>query len=118
MAGATPQNATTLLSSSVTIAANGSHSIEFDSGQCYFFELWADLSTNASATDGVEAKVKRKTGAGGNASVNGMGMSWDVNESALKYLGLHSPGTVEISFENKDGTYDATLTQVYARVAS
>ena len=120
MAGPIPQSAETLLTSAVTISANSTHTEEYDSGQCYEFELWVDMTTNGSATEGVEIRLKRKTGSGGTkGSAPWRVKTVDVGQSNyVSYLGAVPPGTMDIEVENKDGTYDATLNQIYVRKAS
>ena len=120
MAGPAPQTAETLLSSAVTINANSTHTQEYDSGQCYEFEVWVDVTTSADATDGVEIRLKRKTGSSGTAG----SAAWrvktvDVNQSNyVSYFGAVPPGTIDIEVENEDDSQSATLNQIYVRKAT
>lgn len=118
MAGPTPGSAS-VIASAVTITAGSSLTYEHDSGQCYFFELWADVSTNASSTDGVDISVRRKTGSSGAAATAGLTKSVDSGgASSIVYLGTYDAGTVDIVLTNNDATYDATLNNLYVRAAN
>ena len=117
MAGPIP-GAASSIASAVSIAAASSVTYEHDSGQCYFFELWADVSTDASSTAGVNVSVRRKTGASGTPASAGLSKSVAAaGVSDVLYLGIFDAGTVDIVVENTDATYAATLNNLYVRSA-
>ncbi len=118
MAGPLPGTATSL-AFAVSVAAGTPVTYEYDSGQCYYFELWADITTDASSTAGVDVSVRRKTGASGTTATAGLTKSVGaagVNE--VLYLGTYDAGTVDIVVTNNDATYAATLNNLLVRSAA
>lgn len=118
MAGPIP-GAASSIASAVSIAAASSVTYEHDSGQCYFFELWADVTTDASSTAGVIVSVRRKTGASGTPASAGLSKSIAAaGANDVLYLGIYDAGTVDIVIANDDATYAATLNNLYVRSAA
>ncbi len=118
MAGPLPGTATGLLGVATSVAAAGSLTQEFNSAQCYYFEIWVDIATDASSTAGVDVSVKRKTGAAGTSASTGLTKNVAATQSAVLYMGIWDAGTVDIVITNNDATYAATVNEIYVRVAT
>ncbi len=118
MAGPIPGTASGLLGVATSVAATSSVTTEYDSGQCYYFEVWVDIATDALSTAGVDVTVKRKTGAAGTVASSGLTKSVAATESKVLYMGIYDAGTVDIVVTNNDGTYAATINEIYVRAAT
>jgi len=118
MAGPLPGTAIGLLGVATSVPASSSVTTEYDSGQCYYFEVWVDVATDALSTAGVDVAVKRKTGAAGTTASSGLTKSIGATESTILYMGIYDAGTVDIVVSNNDGTYAATINEIYVRVAA
>ena len=117
MAGPTPGTASTY-GTNDSVAASSSNTYEYDSGQCYYFEIWASITTDASASDGVDVTVKRKTAASGTAADAGLTKSVGANTTEVLYMGIYDAGTVDIVVKNNDSSYAATINNIWVRKAS
>ncbi len=123
MAGPLPQTPTNILgTSTLQVDSGATVTQEFDSGQCYFFEVWVDITTNASATAGTTVSARRKT-ASGTASpyaTNGLTIEVAPNTHSIVYLGSFEAGTVELVITNNDtntANYYATVNAIWIRTA-
>ena len=117
MAGPTPGTASTY-GTGASVAISSSNTYEHDSGQCYYFEVWASITTDVNATDGVDVSVKRKTAASGTVADAGLTKSVGVNTTEVLYLGIYDAGTADIVVKNNDGSYAATINNIWVREAS
>ena len=117
MAGPTPGTPVEY-GTSDSVAAASSNTYEHDSGQCYYFEIWASITTDASATDGVDVSVRRKTAASGTAADTGLTKSVPINTTEVLYMGIYDAGTVNIVVTNNDASYAATINDIWVREAS
>ena len=119
MAGPTPGTATGLLGGTAASVDNGTPLVkEYDSGQCYYYEIWVDVATDASSTDGVDVAVKRKTGSSGTDASSGLTKSVAATEAKVLYMGIYDAGTVDIVVTNNDASYAATVNEIYVRTAT
>ena len=118
MAGPLPGTATTY-GTAASVAVSSSNTYEHDSGQCYYFEVWASITTDASATAVVDVSVRRKTAASGTAAGAGLTKSAAAaGATTVLYMGVYDAGTVDIVVTNNDVNYAATINNIYVRAAA
>lgn len=116
MAGYTQGAVQTLLGSAVTVNANTEALIvdDIDLTGCDYAWMIIDVTTDASATDGVELRLYKKTGAAGTQADNYCRVI-GVDENQTNYdadIGTIEPGIYALYCKNNDGTYSATVNQV------
>jgi len=124
MAGPIPGTATNILgTTTLQVDSGATVTHEVDSGQCYFFQVWVDITTNASATAGTTISARPKTGTGTAALYASNGLTIEVapNTHTVVYMGTYEAGTLELVFNNEDTStvnYYSTVNAIYVRTAT
>ena len=116
MAGYTQGAVENLLTSSVTATAGAETLVkdDVDLTGCWYAWAMATVTTNASATDGIEFRWYKKTGSGG-TKADDYCYPKGVDEGVTNHnadLGTIEPGIYALYVKNNDSSYDATVSQV------
>ena len=116
MSGYSQGTVSTLLSSSVTLAVSAESLIadDIDLTGCDYVWMLIDVTTDASATDGVELRLYKKTGSSGTKADNYCRVI-GVDENQANYdadIGTIEPGIYALYGYNNDSSYTATVNQV------